>query len=41
VHDFVGEHGVVGDRGYCYLSDDSHRWEVTSKRTGQREPVAR
>ncbi|HVT27995.1 MAG TPA: hypothetical protein VHD36_01630 [Pirellulales bacterium] len=28
VHDFVGEHGSAGDRGYCYLSDDSHRWEV-------------
>jgi hypothetical protein len=28
VHDFVGEHGAAGDRGYCYLSEDSHRWEV-------------
>jgi hypothetical protein len=28
VHDFVGEHGIVGDRGYCYMSEDSNRWEV-------------
>jgi len=28
VHDFVGESGMPGDRGYCYLSDDSQRWEV-------------
>ncbi len=28
VHDFVGESGRPGDRGYCYLSDDSQRWEV-------------
>ncbi|HEY4309254.1 MAG TPA: hypothetical protein VGN12_07360 [Pirellulales bacterium] len=28
VHDFVGEHGVRGDRGYCFFSEDSQRWEV-------------
>lgn len=40
VHDFVGEHGSAGDRGYCYLSDDSHRWEVlgTLADHGLRQP---
>jgi hypothetical protein len=40
VHDFVGEHGSAGDRGYCYLSDDSHRWEVlgTLADRGLRQP---
>ncbi|REK18874.1 MAG: hypothetical protein DWQ37_03460 [Planctomycetota bacterium] len=28
LHDFVGEHGEKGDRGYCHLSDESGRWEV-------------
>jgi hypothetical protein len=28
VHDFVGESGVPGERGYCFLSNESHRWEV-------------
>lgn len=27
VHDFVGGEGEPGDRGYCVLSEDSHRWE--------------
>jgi hypothetical protein len=28
VHDFVGESGAPGERGYCFLSNESHRWEV-------------
>ncbi|HEY1599138.1 MAG TPA: hypothetical protein VGG64_06020 [Pirellulales bacterium] len=28
VHDYVGESGVPGDCGYCFLSNESHRWEV-------------
>ncbi len=27
LHDYVGGHGLPGDRGYCRLSEDSHRWE--------------
>ena len=30
LHDFVGSHGLTGDRGYCFLSWDSNRWEVAS-----------
>ena len=28
VHDFVGESGLPGECGYCFLSNESHRWEV-------------
>ncbi|MGD9721752.1 MAG: hypothetical protein AB7O59_05310 [Pirellulales bacterium] len=27
VHSFGGSHGVMGDRGYCFVGD-SGRWEV-------------
>lgn len=30
LHDFVGEHGDTGDRGYCIESEVSGRWEVVS-----------
>jgi hypothetical protein len=30
VHDRVGEHGQPGDRGYCFMSEESHHWEVLS-----------
>lgn len=28
VYDVLGEHGERGDCGYCFMSDESHRWEV-------------
>ena len=28
VYDFMGEHGRPGDRCYCFMSDESNRWEV-------------
>ncbi len=28
VHDYIGECGGRGDRGYCYFSEISRRWEV-------------
>lgn len=28
VHDYIGGHGFTRDRGYCFWSDDSKRWEV-------------
>jgi hypothetical protein len=28
VHDFIGAFGCRGHRGYCFLSNDSERWEV-------------
>ena len=30
IHEFVGEYGPCGDRGYCYRSPESGRWEVVS-----------
>lgn len=30
VHDFVGQHGFHGDRGYAFLSPESGLWEVAS-----------
>ena len=35
IHEFVGEHGASGDRGYCYQSPASGRWEVVSGLFGQ------
>ena len=28
LHDFVGSQGMAGDRGYCFRSWESNRWEV-------------
>jgi hypothetical protein len=28
LHDFVGQHGDRGDRGYAFHSPESQRWEV-------------
>jgi hypothetical protein len=41
VHDFVGEHGQPGDRGYCFMSDESHRWEVLSGLANKKMTPAR
>jgi hypothetical protein len=30
LHEFVGIHGLKGDRGFCYLSPESGRWEAAS-----------
>jgi hypothetical protein len=30
LYDFVGSHGNRGDRGYCFLSSGSNRWEAVS-----------
>ncbi len=30
LHEFVGIHGLKGDRGFCFLSPDSGRWEAAS-----------
>jgi hypothetical protein len=30
LHEFVGTHGNRGDRGYCFFSSDSKRWEAVS-----------
>ena len=30
VFDFVGSHGMPGDRGYCFMSSRSRRWEAAS-----------
>lgn len=30
VHDFVGQRGHRGDRGYAFLSTESGKWEVAS-----------
>ncbi|MBS0208715.1 MAG: hypothetical protein JSS27_07155 [Planctomycetes bacterium] len=30
LHEFVGTHGDRGDRGYCFYSEDSGRWEAAS-----------
>lgn len=30
LNEFVGTHGDRGDRGYCFYSDDSKRWEAAS-----------
>ncbi len=28
LHDVIGRHGIVHDRGYAALSEESHQWEV-------------
>jgi len=28
VHDYIGGHGFTRDRGYCFWSEVSERWEV-------------
>ena len=28
--EFAGSRGMKGDRGYCFLSEESGRWEVAS-----------
>ncbi|MDB5384960.1 MAG: hypothetical protein JWM11_606 [Planctomycetaceae bacterium] len=28
VYDYVGQHGTKRDRGYCFLSEESGRWEA-------------
>ncbi len=30
IHEYVGVHGLRGDRGFGILSDDSGQWEATS-----------
>ena len=30
LHEFVGTHGNRGDRGYCFFSPQSKRWETVS-----------
>ena len=30
LHEFVGIHGAKGDRGFCFLSPESGRWEAAS-----------
>lgn len=30
LYDFVGAHGQAGDRGYCFHSGVSQRWEVVA-----------
>jgi hypothetical protein len=30
LNEFVGTHGDRGDRGYCFYSDESKRWEAAS-----------
>lgn len=30
LHEFAGTHGDRGDRGYCYLSPHSNKWETVS-----------
>ena len=30
VHDFVGNHGAAGDRGYAVFCEESKLWEVIS-----------
>lgn len=38
LHDFVGEHGIAGDRGYCVQSDVSGLWEAVSGLFSQEFP---
>jgi hypothetical protein len=28
VYDFVGQHGIRRDRGYCFLCEESGQWEA-------------
>jgi hypothetical protein len=30
LHEFVGTHGDKGDRGYCFFSPHSKRWEAAA-----------
>ena len=34
VHSFAGSHGIIGDRGYCFLGD-SECWEVVGPLVGE------
>ena len=38
VYDFMGESGERGERGYCFLSPESKRWEVLKVLSAMAQP---
>lgn len=36
LHEYVGQYGAAGDRGYCFLSPESGNWEAISGLFGQK-----